>query len=112
VLAVPEKVPYFSVAWPDHEGPPETYWLLLGSTMWHILKCGLLPCVVHCRAGQMRSPAVAAWLASLDAYEPSSPRLPAMLDTARALRPDICYQNGELKPYVRSLLAYIKATWK
>lgn len=100
-LAVPEKIPYLRVAWPDHEELPESYFDLVISTIGLIKTTNLTPLVVHCRAGQMRSPVIAV----LAAHLLGEGSINSLLEKASALRPDIMHDPGQpMKKYCRSIL--------
>ena len=95
---IPEKVPYFSICWPDHERVDHNYFRLLVETIELIVRHGRLPLLVHCRAGQQRAPTVAVLAASIIATGRPviSERL---LQEAKRLRPDIL-----TKPFYQSIL--------
>lgn len=107
-LAVPEKIPYLRMAWPDTESPPREYWQRLKSLIGFIRDQDLLPVLVHCRAGQMRSPAVAA----LAAHLVGEGELSVMLDRCRSLRRDVCYDGNGMKRFCAAMLAEFNVSWK
>lgn len=102
---IPEKTPYFSVAWPDSEEPPGEYVSLLLDQLELVIKHKLLPILVHCRAGQMRSPAVAILTAVLVSSRGDRLLTPdELLQAAKNLRGDVMHnKDGEIMPYCRKI---------
>jgi hypothetical protein len=100
-LNVPEKVPYLRIAWPDSEEPPPNYAEALNDAFALISHSNLTPVLVHCRAGQMRSPAVAVILAHYLTRQP----IAELVAAATQLRPGIMRDGeGRLMPYCRWIL--------
>ena len=93
---VPEKIPYFRVAWPDHEQPPKDYFDTIYSVLTMVSHHQLFPILIHCRAGQMRSAVIAIIAAHLIERVPVA----ESVANAKRLRPDIMIGNeGKMMPY-------------
>lgn len=101
-LGVDEKIPYLRVAWPDHEPPPAEYLGLLLDVVGVVRRLELFPLLVHCRAGQMRSPLVAA----IATHQVHGGEFADILAEVRRLRPDVMRDAGKtkLKPYCAAIL--------